>query len=182
MRALPTGGLARVLAIWHRVECWVAVAAFALIAALLILDVLGRELLGPVMLKFGAGGATGVPGAQKMAIFALVVGSFAGVGIATATASHLVPRVAFTWVPESWVPVVGRVGDLVTMVVMLGVAWYGVEFAWGSKAIGLRAPVLDWQVWPFQLAIPAGFASAALRYLCYAWRPDLKPKPPEFQE
>jgi hypothetical protein len=37
-------------------------------------------------------------------------------------------------------------------------------------------------VWPFQLAIPAGFASAAVRYLLFAAWPGLKPPPPEFQE
>jgi hypothetical protein len=37
-------------------------------------------------------------------------------------------------------------------------------------------------VWPFQVAIPAGFLSAALRYFVYAAWPALRPQPPEFQE
>ena len=32
---------------WHTAECWVAVAAFSYIAVILLLDVMGRELLGP---------------------------------------------------------------------------------------------------------------------------------------
>ena len=38
---------------WHIVECWVAVVAFSFIAAILLLDVLGRELLGPLVRLFG---------------------------------------------------------------------------------------------------------------------------------
>ena len=44
------------------------------------------------------------------------------------------------------------------------------------------APVLDFAIWPIQLAIPLGFASAAVRYLFYAAWPSLRPQPPEFQE
>ena len=49
-------------------------------------------------------------------------------------------------------------------------------------ATDLRAPVLDWAVWPFQLAIPLGFLSAAgTLFRLRAW-PALRPLPPEFQE
>jgi hypothetical protein len=42
--------------------------------------------------------------------------------------------------------------------------------------------VLDWSVWPFQLAIPVGFVSAACRYFVYTVWPSLRPGLPEFQE
>lgn len=168
---------------WHRIECWIASGCFTLIAALLIVDVVGRELLGPALRALGLPiGATAIPGGQKIAVYAMVLGSFCGVGIATATNAHLVPRVGHRWVPARWSDAVGRVGDLFTGAFMLGVAWYGLQFALGSQATGMRAPVLGWEVWPFQLAIPAGFASAALRYLAFAACPGLKPPPPEFQE
>ncbi|MEZ5727295.1 MAG: TRAP transporter small permease [Burkholderiaceae bacterium] len=168
---------------WHRVECWVAILAFGLIALLLMLDVLGREVIGPMLHAMGFKvGAIGVPGAQRISVYALVVGSFCGVGIATATSSHLVPRVAFSWVPARWGPVLDRIADAFTGIFVLGVAWYGLEFVMASKSTGMRAPVLEWEVWPFQLAIPAGFVSAAVRYLLFAAWPGLKPPPPEFQE
>ena len=168
---------------WHRVECWVASACFTLIAALLIVDVVGRELLGPLLRGLGLPvGATAIPGGQKLAVYAMVLGSFCGVGIATASNSHLVPRVAWGWVPARWSDGVSRIGDLFTALFMLGVAWYGIEFVLASKATSMRAPVLGWEVWPFQFAIPAGFASAAVRYLVFAAFPGLKPPPPEFQE
>lgn len=168
---------------WHRLECWVAVLCFSFIAIVLAIDVLGRELYGPLMRMAGADvGATGLFGSQKLAVFALVIGSFAGVGVATATGSHLVPRVGFAWVPAHWGPAMNRLADLLTGAFLLGVAWYGVVFVMGSKASGVLAAVINVSAWPVQLAIPVGFASAALRYFVFALWPATRPAPPEFQE
>jgi TRAP-type C4-dicarboxylate transport system permease small subunit len=168
---------------WHKLECWIAVAAFAFIAVILLLDVLGRELLGPAIRLLGyPATATGIFASQKLSIFALVIGSFAGIGIATATASHLVPRVGFGWTPARWEPWFNRLTDALTGLFLLGVAYYAWVFVASSMATDLRAPVLDWSVWPFQLAIPVGFLSAAGRYFMYAAWPEIKPRPPEFQE
>ena len=168
---------------WHKGECWVAVAAFGFIATLLLLDVLGRELVGPVLrlLEFEPG-ATGIFAAQKLSIFALVVGSFAGIGIATATGAHIVPTFASGWVPPAWKGIYDRAVDLITGLFLIGVAYYAFKFVGSSFKTGLRAPVLDWPVWPIQLAIPLGFLSAAGRYLIYALWPSLRPAAPEFQE
>lgn len=183
VRAPVPGAVSRLAAGWHRVECWVAIIAFSLIGCLLIFDVGGREIVGPIARLIGVQvGSTGIVGGQKIAVYALVIGSFAGVGIATAGNSHLVPRVGFAWTPARWVPRMERIADLFTCCFLLGVAWYGFEFVMSSKMTSMRAPVLDWEVWPFQLAIPVGFVSAALRYLMFAIWPGLKPPPPEFQE
>ena len=167
---------------WHRVECLIAVAAFSLIAALLVLDVAGRELLGPIYKAFNLKGATGVYGAQKLSVYALVVASFCGIGIATATASHLLPRVGFNWIPAPWAPAMDRFADLLTGLFMVAVAYYGWVFVSSTMAAGLRAQAFDLPVWPFQSAIPLGFLSAAVRYFCFAAWPALRPLPPEFQE
>ena len=169
--------------LWHQLECWIAVAAFAFIAVILLLDVLGRELLGPAIRLLGfPATATGIFASQKLSIFALVIGSFAGIGIATATASHLVPRVGFGWIPASWEPWFDRLADAITGAFLVGVSYYAWIFVASSMATDLRAPVLDWSVWPIQLAIPIGFLSAAGRYFMYAAWPSIRPLPPEFQE
>jgi TRAP-type C4-dicarboxylate transport system permease small subunit len=169
--------------IWHRGECWIAVAAFGFIAAILLLDVIGRELIGPILRLVGLEpGATGIFAAQKLSVFALVIGSFAGIGIATATGSHIVPRFAHGWVPAAWGPAMDRLADVLTGLFLVAVAWFGFKFVGSSFKTDLRAPVLDWSVWPIQLSIPLGFLSAAGRYFLYAVWPALKPQPPEFQE
>jgi TRAP-type C4-dicarboxylate transport system permease small subunit len=167
---------------WHRAECLIAVAAFGMIALLLVLDVAGRELLGPIYKMLDIKGATGVYGAQKMSVYMLVLASFCGIGIATATGSHLLPRVGFGWVPKDWGPAMDRLADLISAVFMVGVAYYGYVFISSTIASGLRAQAFNLPVWPFQLAIPLGFLSAAVRYFLYACWPAIRPLPPEFQE
>lgn len=179
----PPPGVVKVLQAWHRIECWIAVLSFTFIAAVLIVDVLGRELYGPVMAMLGIKvGATGLFGSQKLAVFALVIGSFCGIGIATATGVHLVPRLAFGWVPKAWGPSVDRLADVFTGLFLLGVTWYGLLFVLASRQSGVLAAVINVSAWPIQLAIPLGFLSAALRYFIFAIWPALRPAPPEFQE
>jgi TRAP-type C4-dicarboxylate transport system permease small subunit len=167
---------------WHRLECLIAVAAFGFIALVLIADVAGRELLTPLFKALGITKAAGIFAAQKMCVYALVIGSFCGVGIATATASHLLPRIGFGWVPKAWGPSMDRMADLVTGMFMVGVAWYGWVYVQSSMQAGLRAQAFDIPIWPIQLAIPLGFLSASVRYFFYARWPATRPLPPEFQE
>ena len=144
---------------------------------------MGREFYGPLMTLLGFQvGATGLFGSQKLAIFALVIGSFCGIGIATATGVHLVPRVGFGWLPKAWGPSVDRLADLLTGIFLLGVTWYGIVFVLSSKQSGVLAAVINVSAWPIQLAIPLGFLSAALRYFFFAAWPGLRPEAPEFQE
>jgi TRAP-type C4-dicarboxylate transport system permease small subunit len=156
--------------------------AYGLIALLLVLDVMGRELLGPIFKALEIKGATGLYGAQKASVYALVLASFCGIGIATAAGSHLVPRVGFAWIPKAWGPGMDRLADLLTGLFMVGVAYYGYVFVASSMSTGLRAQAFNLPVWPFQLAIPLGFLSASVRYFLYAAYPALRPLPPEFQE
>ncbi|MBL8381569.1 MAG: TRAP transporter small permease subunit [Burkholderiales bacterium] len=184
MQAPPAPAGARALVeTWHKAECWIAVVAFAFIAVLLLVDVVGRELLAPALRQMGfTVGALGVQGSQKLSVYALVIGSYAGIGIATATGSHLVPRVAFSWVPATWNDGMNRFSDLFAGVFLVGVAWVAWLFVESSMKTGLLVPILNWKVWPIQLAIPLGFLSAAGRYFCFAIWPGLRPLPPEFQE
>jgi TRAP-type C4-dicarboxylate transport system permease small subunit len=180
--AAPTG-VAALLRGWHRAECWLAVACFAFIALVLVIDVLGREFYGPALNLIGVQvGATGLFGSQKLAIFALVIGSFAGIGIATATGVHLLPRVGFAWVPARWGPAMNRIADLFTGAFLLGVAWYAAQFVLATRQSGVLAAVINVSPWPVQLFMPLGFASAALRYFAFAAWPALRPVPPQFQE
>jgi TRAP-type C4-dicarboxylate transport system permease small subunit len=167
---------------WHRVECLIAVAAFGFIAVVLILDVAGRELLTPLYKLFGIKGAAGVFAAQKMCVYALVIGSFCGVGVATATGSHLLPRLGFGWVSKDFAPTMDRLADLISGLFFVGVAYFGWVYVASSMQAGLRMQAFDMPIWPIQLAIPLGFLSAAVRYFLFAAWPALRPLPPEFQE
>jgi TRAP-type C4-dicarboxylate transport system permease small subunit len=167
---------------WHRLECLIAVAAFGFIAVVLILDVAGRELLTPIYRLLDIQRSAGVFAAQKMCVYALVIGSFCGVGVATATGSHLLPRIGFGWVPKEFGPTMDRIADLLTGLFFVGVAWFGWVYVSSSMQAGLRMQAFDMPIWPIQLAIPLGFLSASIRYFFFAAWPALRPLPPEFQE
>lgn len=155
-----------------------AVVAYATVAIVLVLDVLGREFLFPLTQALGIdGGPGGVFGASKIAVYALIVATYAGIGVAAATASHIVPRVGHFVVPRAWGPAVDRCADAVTAVLLLMAAFAGVLLVHGSWEMGLRAPILAWPMWAVQLAMPLGFTSAALRYAGFARWPDLRPAP-----
>ena len=168
---------------WHRFECWLAVLAFSFIAVILFADVFGREAFGPLarMLGFDIG-ATGIYGSQKMAIYALVVGAFVGIGISVSSGSQIVPRVAFGWLPARWSGQIDRLSNLTSGIVLAIVTYYGIEFVLSSKAVGTLVAGLQWPAWQIQAVIPFGFASASIRYLIFAAWPDLAPQRPEFQE
>ena len=56
------------------------------------------------------------------------------------------------------------------------------QFVIASKESGVLAAVINVSAWPIQMAIPLGFASAALRYFIFAIWPGARPELPEFQE
>ena len=177
--ALPDAvppGVRRVFDAWHRVECAVAVAVFAAIVLLLMGDVFGRELLGPLLRGLGLDiGSGGIFGAPKIAVYLLVVVVYLGLGIASVQGAHLTPRVGFGWVPAGWVPAIERIADAVTALVLLIAAFYGLVFVRASMAVDVRMPSLGGSLWPVQLMMPVGLASAAVRHLAFALWPALRP-------
>lgn len=172
-----------VLRYWYAIERALSVIAFSAIGALIFVDVFGREFVGPVGRALGFEmGATGLFGAQKMGIYALVIGAFTGLGVSVATGSQLVPRVAFGWVPASWGPTVDRLGNLVSGVLFLAVAWYALVFVRSSFEIGTVIPGLEWKAWIIQSVFPVGFTSAGCRYLVFFIWPSTAPVREEIAE
>lgn len=162
-------------AAWHRLECGIAVAALAAIALLLIGDVAGRELLAPLLRRFGVEmGAGGIFGAQKMAVYLMVLAVYCGIGIAVVTGTQLVPRVGFGWLPAHWAPGVARISDALGGVVLLLAGGYALVLVDATLRTGVRMPILGGPLWPMQLMVPLGLWSAAVRYLGYAVWPGLR--------
>ena len=115
-------------------------------------------------------------------MLALVIGSYAGIGIATATGSHLRPRLGDGWVPRAWNSAMDRIADVVTGVFLVAATWVGLQFVGVSIDKEERTMVLDWLVWPFQASIALGFLSAGLRYFVFAAYPALRPQQAEARD
>lgn len=147
-----------------RVEKGIAFAAFLVMVAALAADVIGRELFGH-----------GVFGAVRFAVYALIYCAMAGFGIATATGSHLRPRFLDSAVPHSLTGPTTRAGQFASAGILLSLAWAGMTFVSFSRLIEERDVILDWLVWPIEIAIPVGFALSAVRHIAYGIWSDLLP-------
>lgn len=144
-------------------EMGVAVAAILLAAAALVADLVGRELLGQ-----------GIFGAQRAAVFLTFIGGFLGFALATGTGSHLRIKATDHLLPAAWAPALERLGSVVSVVILLALAFYAGRFVLETKGVGERSPTLNIPIWPIQALMVWAFASAALRHLIYALRPDVK--------
>ena len=182
-QATAPDAVIRLLDWWHRIEKLLAVIAFTLIVVLILGDVLGREVIGPVSNALGLEiGSAGVYAAQKKALYLLVIGAFLGIGVSVASAGQIVPTLAFGWVPARWEAMIDRLSYLCSALILAFVVYYAVQFTLVSKDIGILVAGLKWPAWQIQAVIPLGFASAGLRYLIFAIWPASAPKRPEFQE
>lgn len=149
-------------------EAVAATAAYGIVATLLIVDVLGRELLGIAFL-----------GLQQLAVYAAIVAGFLGLTLATSDNSHLRPAFFDFLSGPRLDPLVRRVGDALSALFFFGGAVVAWSFVAVSMEMGDRAPVMYFLLWPLQLVIPYAFASAGLKHLIFAIEPLLKPTPSE---
>lgn len=147
---------------WERSFCTVA---FAVLAAVMFADVMMRELVG-----------NGLPWAQQTAVYANIVVALFGLGLATSGGKHLRPRFADNWLPAAWQPGLQRLGHVVSALLLLVFALVAMQLVAETRALNEIATVLRVPLWPLQALIPLSFATAALRYICYALRPSLAPE------
>ena len=143
-------------------ESIVATIAYAIVAGLLMADVIGRELF-----------ATSFLGAQQIAVYGAIIAGFLGLTLATSDNAHLRPEF-MDFVFARHEALVSRLGDFVSAVFFFAGAWIAITFVGISMESGDRAPVLYFFVWPLQLVIPYAFASSGVKHLIFALEPGLK--------
>jgi TRAP-type C4-dicarboxylate transport system permease small subunit len=149
----------------------VATFFYAALAAILLADVVGRELFGQ-----------GIFGAQRVAVFFTIIAGNFGLALAAASGAHIRPRVADHWIPERFGPTMDRVADIITAIVLVGVAYFATMLVQESFDFETVSPTIDWQIWPVQAVIPFGYGIAALHYLIFAIYPALRPRQVQVSE
>jgi TRAP-type C4-dicarboxylate transport system permease small subunit len=147
-------------------EATVCVLAFSVTSVALMADVLGREFFG-----------NGIFGAQRLAVWTTAIAGLVGFALVTAEAGHLRPRFLDGLMPKTLEPHADRFGDLISAAICIFLGWYAVQFVQSSAALGERGMAIPIVVWPIQLILPWMFFSSALRHLCFAGWPALKPEP-----
>lgn len=160
------GALSRALGLAFRFEMVVAMACLGVMAAVVLADVIGREVAGQ-----------GVDGAQKLAVYAFVCAGFLGLPLTTATGGHLRPRVFDTFTARHVSPaILARMQHLPAALVSGFMAWAGLSFVIEAIGFNERSPSLNIPVWWVQTVVPWAFASSGCRHLAFALVPALSPR------
>lgn len=146
------------------VETVLASVFCTLAVAFLFGDVIAREVL-----------STPIWGAQRAALLSSNAAALLGMAIAVGLNRHLRPTVLDWVLPEALQGAGQRLGHLVSAATLLAGAWYATLLVLDNRAMGFTAPPLSLQIWIPQIALPYALASSGLRYLCFAFRPDLLP-------
>ena len=144
-------------------ESIVATAAYAVVAILLMIDVIGRELF-----------ATSFLGMQQIAVYGAIVAGFLGLTLATSDNAHLRPEF-MDFAAGRHQNEVQRFGDFLSALFFFAAAYIAYTFVRISMDAGDKAPVLYFVIWPLQLVLPYAFGSAGVKHLIFGLRPDLKP-------
>lgn len=143
----------------------VATVFYAVLAILLLADVVGRELF-----------SQGIFGAQRVAVYCTIVAGNFGLALAAAAGAHIRPRFADGWVPQAWGARLDRVADVITGTVFVAVAFFATRLVQESFDFETVSPVIDWKIWPVQAVIPLGYVLAAAHYFVFAAYPALRPR------
>jgi C4-dicarboxylate transporter DctQ subunit len=143
---------------------YILIISFIIMTIALLADVVGREVF-----------SRGIFGALAFAVFFMVYATFSGLPLATNNGSHLRPRILDKLIPKVLEPVVKRISNIISAVILGYLAFVSIGFIKESILYEDRSIELDWLVWPVQVAIPMGLGIAALMYLLYCIFPDLEP-------
>lgn len=182
---LSDSGPRKFLALWSQSERALAFVAFLFISFITVYDVFAREVLARVFFALGLPANTMViQGGAKMGVYALILGAFIGLGVATQSGAQIVPKVAFRWLPSRWDYRVNQLADVFSGLFFLGAAAIALDFVLSSRQSGMisNAGSLRVPVWMFQAVMPLAFVSVAVRYLVYAIWPSCRPELPEISE
>lgn len=152
----------------HRVERAIVVVAFVGMAGVVFADVAARELTG-----------VGLPWARQVGVYFNIFVVLFGIGLASASGSHLRPRFADHWLPARWEPQLAFLQHALFALFCVAFAVVAADMVVTTYRLDERSEILRLPVWPIQSVIPLVFLIAALRHGIYALRPALRPKAPD---
>jgi TRAP-type C4-dicarboxylate transport system permease small subunit len=95
--------------------------------------------------------------------------------VASAGGAHLRPKFLDNAAPRALEGVFNRLTDIGFALFAIGAAWLCLKVTQESVQLAETDPVLQWQIWPFQVILVVAFGIAVVRHLLYALYPALKP-------
>ena len=160
----------RLLAGLLKLERWVALIAFAVMATVVMVDVASREFTG-----------TGISGAPRVAVYAMIVTALISFGLASGTGRHLRPKFVDRYQPKAWEGWLTRAQEGIMAAFCLTVAIVAVDVVRETYALAEMSRMLRIAIWPMQTVIPIAFFIGAVRHGLYALYPEIRPKPKEVE-
>lgn len=153
----------KVLDLLTKVERAVASIFIFALTALVIFDVAAREIM-----------KTGIPWAQKGAVYMMIWAGFIGAVLMAQKVEHLRPEVADKlWKGRSKIWYL-RIQNFLVFVFCVAMAKYSVDYVIESREFADRNVIIDMPMWVLQLVIPYCFTSMSLRYLYFTFSPREK--------
>ena len=138
------------LVLLRRLEEIGTALAFAVMVLVLGWDILGREV-------FGGGKIWATP----IAVYCNVVIAFIGMGVASAGGAHLRPKFLDNAAPAALDGAFNRLTDIGFALFSFGAAWLCLKVVRESIDLAETDPVLQWQVWPFQIILVVALHAGA---------------------
>lgn len=155
--------IARILDYLTKVERLFASLLIMTLTVFVVLDVGAREIF-----------KTGIPWAQKGAVYMMIWAGFLGAILITHKVEHLRPEVADKLWKGKLRGFYLRFHNLLVFMFTLAMAYYSYGYVLESKEFGDRNVIIDMPMWVLQMIIPYTFCSMSLRYLYFIFSPREK--------
>ena len=146
-----------------RIERTAASILIFILTVFVVLDVGSRELF-----------RTGIPWAQKGAVYMMIWAGFLGAILVTQKVEHLRPEVADKFWKGKLKPFYLRAHNLIVFAFTAAMTYYSFLYVKESMEFADRNVIIDMPMWALQAVIPYCFMSMSLRYLYFIFCPKEK--------
>jgi TRAP-type transport system small permease protein len=153
----------RILHTLTTIERAVAALLIFLLTCFVLYDVGAREIF-----------RTGIPWAQKSAVYLMIWAGYLGAILVAQKAEHLRPEMADKiWKGKSRIWYL-RFHNFLVFLFTVAMFWYSLQYVLESKGYGDKNVIIDMPIWLLQAIIPYSFFSMSLRYLYFSFIPKEK--------
>jgi TRAP-type C4-dicarboxylate transport system permease small subunit len=155
--------MGRFLDLLTTIERLIASSLILILTLFVIIDVGSREIF-----------KTGIPWAQKGAVYMMIWAGFIGAILITHKVEHLRPEAADKLWKGKLKPIYLRLQNLLIFIFTSSLTWFSFEYVLESREFADRNVIIDFPMWVLQLIIPYAFFSMSLRYLYFIFFPREK--------
>jgi TRAP-type C4-dicarboxylate transport system permease small subunit len=153
----------RFFEILTKIERTAASILIFILTVFVVLDVGSRELFN-----------TGIPWAQKGAVYMMIWAGFLGAILVTQKVEHLRPEVADKFWKGKLRPFYLRAHNLIVFSFTATMTYYSILYVKESMEFADRNIIIDMPMWALQAVIPYCFLSMSLRYFYFIFCPKEK--------